>query len=185
MQKIFFLAACLIVGLGSALSQECKKTEYGPDQQKAMEAALQQFTACQLPLDTACRSALAKAVESIYSVKDFSADSKYLPPDAIGKKVAGDANWEHVGSASDQAALKSAQSAANCGRAAVAVLTGENGGHVALILPGPSTHSGMWKLDVPNSVSFFTHNPAKSFAGKPLSYSFPNSQGIEIYVRKN
>ncbi|HYL93166.1 MAG TPA: hypothetical protein VEW69_08410, partial [Alphaproteobacteria bacterium] len=184
-KKTFFTSACLMFALGTAVSQDCKKAEYGADQQKYMESALQEFSACKLPLDNNCRSALAKAAEKIYGIKDFSADSKYLTPDAIGSKVAADTNWEHVGSASDQAALKSAQSAANCGRAVVAVLTGENGGHVALILPGTLAHSGAWKLDVPNSASFFTHNPAKSFAGKGLSYSFPKAEGIEIYARKN
>ncbi len=186
MKKAIFCAACLMLSLGvAAVPQECKKTDYTADQQKYMESALQKFTACELPLDNACRAQVAQALEQLYGVKDFGADPKYMAPAEIGKKVAADANWEHVGSASDQNALKTAQASANCGRAAVAVLSSETGGHVAIILPGKLSHSGSWKLDVPNSASFFAHNPQKSFAGKPLSYSFPNTQGIEIYVRKN
>ncbi len=185
MKKLFFCVACLGLCLTTARSQDCKKTEYSAEQQKYMDSALQKFAACSLPLDASCRGALAQALEHVYGVKDFGTESKYLTPAEIGKKVASDPNWEHVGSASDQNALKSAQSGANCGKTVVAVLASDTGGHVAMILPGSLAHSGGWKLDVPNSASFFTHNPGKSFAGKALSYSFPNPQNIEIYARKN
>lgn len=185
MKKLFFCAACLILFLGAALSQDCKKADYSAEQQKHMDAAIQKFAACPLPVDDSCRGALAEALEYVYSVKDFGAAPKYMTPAEIEKKVASDSNWEHVGSASDQNALKTAQSGANCGKAVIAVLASDTGGHVAIILPGSLAHSGTWKLDVPSSASFFTHNPLKSFAGKPLSYSFPNPQNIEIYARKN
>ena len=184
MKKLFVCAACLALALGTAWSQDCKKTDYGPDQQKSMEAAVQKFAACQLPLDDSCRAALAEALQLVYGVKDFGAAPKYQAPAEIGKKVAGDPNWTHVGSASDQNALKSAQDSANCGKAVVAVWASDTGGHVAVILPGKLAHSGAWKLDVPNSASFFTHNPSKSFAGKSLAFSFPKAEGIELYARK-
>jgi hypothetical protein len=185
MKRVMFCAACLMLFLGmAAAAQECKKTEYTAEQQKYMEAALQKFAACTLPLDNACRAAVAEALDHIYGAKDFGAAPKYMTPAEIGKKVAGDSNWEHLGSASDQNALKSAQESANCGRAVVAVFSSDTGGHVAIILPGKLSHSGSWKLDVPSAASFFTHNPQKSFAGKPLSYSFPSPQGVEIYARK-
>jgi hypothetical protein len=182
MKKVFFCAVCLMFSLSAALPQDCKKTEYGADPQKYMETALQKFTGCQLPLDNTCRAALAQALEQIYGVKDFVADSKYATPAEIGKKAA--AEWEHLGAATDQEALKKAQAAANCGRATIAVMASDTGGHVAIILPGPLTPSNGWKLSVPNSASFFTHSPGKSFAGKPLSYSFPKAEGIEIYAKK-
>jgi hypothetical protein len=184
MRKLFLCAACLMVSLG-VLSQDCKKTDYSADQQKYMEESLQKFTACQLPLDASCRAALAQALEHLYGVKDFGSESKYMTPSEITKKVAGDSNWEHLGNAADQSALKNAQARANCGKAVIAVLASETGGHVAVILPGSLAHSGTWKLDVPNSASFFTHNPGKSFAGKSLAYSFPSAQNVEIYARKN
>jgi len=107
-----------------------------------------------------------------------------MTPAEITKKVGSDPNWAHVGSAADQNALRSAQDSANCGKAVVAVLASSTGGHVAMILPGTLVHSYGWKLDVPNAASFFTHNPSKSFAGKPLSYAFPKAEGIELYARK-
>ena len=183
MRKLGLLAASLLF-LATAVSQDCKKTEYGADQQKYLNDALQKFSACPLPVDAACRAALAEALEHIYGVNDFGSESKYMTPAEITKKVGSDPNWAHVGSASDQNALKSAQDSANCGKAVVAVLASDTGGHVAMILPGTLVHSNGWQLDVPNSASFFTHNPSKSFAGKPLSYSFPKAEGIEIYARK-
>src|SRR5215472_10698066 len=181
-RKLFVCVACLALSLSAAWSQDCKKTDYGPDQQKSMDAAVQKFASCQLPLDDSCRAALGEALQLVYAVKDFGATPKYQTPAEIGKKVAGDPNWTHLGSASDQNALKNAQDSANCGKAVVAVLASDSGGHVAIILPGKLAHSGAWKLDVPNSASFFTHNPSKSYAGKPLSYAFPVAQNIEIYA---
>jgi hypothetical protein len=184
MTKLWLCVGCLMLVLGTALSQDCKKTEYGADQQKYLNDALQKFSACPLPVDASCRAALAQALEHVYGVKDFGSEAKYLTPAEISNKVAGDPNWTHVGSASDQSALKSAQDGANCGKAVIAVLASDTGGHVAMILPGTLVRSNGWKLDVPNSASFFTHNPSKSFAGKPLSYSFPKAEGIEIYAKK-
>ena len=184
MKKLFFaLTFCLLL-LSASWSQDCKKTEYSADEQKYFNDALTKFAACPLPLDSQCRAALAQALEHVYSLKDFGGESKYMTPTEIGKKVASDSNWAHVGSASDQNALKSAQDSANCGKPVIAVLSSEGGGHVAIILPGSLSHSGKWKLDVPNSASFFTHDPSKSFAGKSLAYSFPKAEGIEIYARK-
>lgn len=174
----------MLLCLGTLASQDCKKTELSADQKQYFDDALKKFAACPLPLDSSCRAALAQALEHVYGVKDFGSESKYLTPGEITKKVAGDPNWSHLGSASDQSTLKSAQDGANCGKAVVAVLASETGGHVAIILPGSLSHSGSWKLDVPNSASFFTHNPGKSFSGKPLSYSFPKAEGIELYARK-
>lgn len=184
MRRGFAFTACLTLCVGIAFGQDCKKTEYGSNQQKYMEAAVQKFASCQLPLDDSCRAALAQALEFVYAAKDFGSSPKYMTPADIAKKVANDSGWQHLGSASDQNALKSAQSNAGCGKAVVAVLAADNGGHVAMILPGSLSHSGTWKLDVPNSASFFTHNPGKSFSGKPLSYSFPSAQSIELYAKK-
>jgi hypothetical protein len=184
MKKLLFaLAFCLFL-LSASWSQDCKKTDYSADEQKYFNDALTKFAACPLPLDSQCRATLAQALAHIYGLKDFGDESKYMTPAEIGKKVASDSNWAHVGSASDQTALKSAQESANCGKPVIAVFASETGGHVAIILPGSLAHSGGWKLDVPNSASFFTHSPSKSFAGKPLSFSFPKAEGIEIYARK-
>src|SRR5260370_42518153 len=122
MTKLWLCVGCLMLVLGTALSQDCKKTEYGADQQKYLNDTLQKFSACPLPVDASCRAALAQALEHVYGVKDFGSEAKYLTPAEISNKVAGDPNWTHVGSANDQTALKSAQDGANTAKAALAVL---------------------------------------------------------------
>lgn len=184
MRRLVVAVVCLM-GLGMVAAQECKKTEYSGETKTYLEAAVQQFVACKAKSDAygSCRDFAAKALEHVYGVKDFESGGKYSDPNEIAKKVSA-GGWDHLGGVSDQAALKKAQEAANCGRAVVAVMTAEGGGHVAIILPGPMSHSAGWKLDTPNSASFFMHKPEKSFAGKPLAYSFGSPQGVELYAKK-
>lgn len=175
----------LMLGMGAALAQECKKTEYSSEQQQYMDAAVKQQSLCQSKTDASCRSFLAQSVEHIYGIKDFGSDANFASAAEIGKRVSTDATWEHIGSASDPEVLKKAVSSANCGQAVLAVMTADAGGHVAMILPGAMSPSGGWKMDVPNSASFFMNNPAKSYTGKPLSFAFASPNGIEIYAKKN
>src|SRR5215470_17471059 len=123
MRKLFFGLACCLFLLSAARTQDCKKTDYSADEQKYFNDALTKFAACPLPLDSQCRAALAQALEHVYGLKDFGAESKYMTPEEISKKVASDTNWSHVGSASDQNALKSAQESANCGKPVITVLS--------------------------------------------------------------
>lgn len=185
MRNLFSGVCVFFLLLGAALPQECKKTEYTSDQQTYMDTAVQKFAACEPKSDAACRGFLAQAVEQVYGVKDFGSNSQYMAAREVADKVGNDASWEHLGNAADQNTLKNAQSGANCGRAVLAVLKSDTGGHVALVLPGQLVRSGMWNLDVPKSASFFMHNPQKSYAGKALSYAFPSPKDIEIYARKN
>ena len=184
MRRFCLCSLCLVLWLAAALAQDCKKTEYNADHQKYMETALQQFSSCQPMTDATCRAALAQAVDHVYGVKDFGGSPRYLTPAEIAKKVKDDAGWEHLGSASDQEALKKAASGAACGQAVLAVMASDTGGHVSMILPGALTHSNGWNLEVPSSASFFVNKPGKSFAGKPLSYSFTSPQGVELYAKK-
>ena len=184
MRWFSWVAVFMAICLSNAFAQDCKKMEYSGDTKAWLENAVQEFVACHAKNEAfgSCRSSTAQALEHIYGVKDLSSGDKYMGPNAIAKKVQSD--WEHLGSVSDQEALKKAQTAAGCGRAVVAVLSSDTGGHVAIILPGPLSHSAGWNLDTPNAASFFQHNPGKSFAGKPLSYSFGSPNGVEIYAHK-
>jgi len=185
MNRSFLCVTGLMLGMGAALAQDCKKMDYSSEQQQYMEAAVQQYSLCQSKTEASCRSFLAQSVEHIYSIKDFGSDASFASANEIGKRVTTDATWEHLGSASDPDVLKKALSSANCGQAVLAVMTSDSGGHVAMILPGTMSPSGGWKMEVPNSASFFMNNPAKSYTGKPLSYAFATPNGIEIYVKKN
>lgn len=175
----------LMLGMGAALAQECKKTDYSSEQQQYMDAAVKQQSLCQSKTDASCRSFLAQSVEHMYGIKDFGSDATFASASEIGKRVSTDATWEHIGSASDPEVLKKAVSSADCGQAVLAVMTSDSGSHVAMILPGAMSPSGNWKMEVPNSASFFMNNPAKSYTGKPLSHAFATPNGIEIYAKKN
>ena len=183
MRRLVVAMVCLAC-LGTVMAQECKKTEYSGEIKTYLDGAVQEFIACQAKGGGygTCRDFTAKALEHVYGVKDFSNGGKYSDPNAIAKAVS--ISCEHLGSVSDLAALKKAQEQANCGHAVVAVMSAADGGHVAIILPGPLSHSAGWKLDTPNSASFFMHKPDKSFAGKPLAYSFGSPQGVELYLKK-
>ena len=185
MNRSLLCVTGLLLGMGAALAQECKKTEYSSEQQQYMETAVKQQSLCQSKTDASCRSFLAQSVEHIYGIKDFGSDANFASAPEVGKRVSTDATWEHIGSASDPEVLKKAVSSANCGQAVLAVMTSDGGGHVAMILPGAMSPSGGWKMEVPNSASFFMHNPAKSYTGKPLSFAFATPDGIEIYAKKN
>ena len=124
MPRLFFCLAFGLFLLSAASSQDCKKTGYSTDEQGYLNVALTKFAACPLPLDSQCRATLAQALEHVYGLKDFGGESKYMTPAEISKKVASDSNWAHVGSASDQNALKSAQDSANCGKQVIAVAQG-------------------------------------------------------------
>src|SRR5262250_2003845 len=172
MKRSFLCVTGLMLGMGAALAQDCKKMEYSSEQQQYMEAAVKQQSLCESKSDASCRSSLAQSIEHIYGIKDFGSDKSFASASEIGKRVSTDAAWEHLGSASDPEVLKKAVSSANCGQAVLAVMTSDAGGHVAMILPGAMSPSGGWKMEVPNSASFFMSNPAKSYTGKPLSYAF-------------
>lgn len=63
---------------------------------------------------------------------------------------------------------------------------GEDGiGLVSLILPGEMKPSGTWGSQVPNSASFSVHQPAKSYVGKGLSYSFERKmlKDVQLFSR--
>src|SRR5260370_40742648 len=120
--------------LGTALSQDCKKTEYGADQQKYLNDALQKFSACPLPVDASCRAALAQSLEHVYGVKDFGSEAKYLTHAEISNKVAGDPNWTHLGPATAQSLPNSAQDRARAAMALAGLLATAAGGHVAMIV---------------------------------------------------
>ncbi len=88
--------------------------------------------------------------------------------------------WTALGPAYNQAALEKAQQCANASQAVVALYTTSNGVHIAVILPGTLKYSGSWGFNVPNSASFFSHEPEKSYVNKGLSYGFSKSMIKDI-----
>jgi len=90
--------------------------------------------------------------------------------------------WEPIGIATNQDDLDKAQKNANDTKATIAFDPNKTN-HVAIILPGKTSKSGAWGMDVPNSASFFIHKP-ESYINKGLSYSFSSPEGIILYTKK-
>jgi hypothetical protein len=137
----------------------------------------------------ACRVFVGKSLNTVYTINDFYSTKlgRYLYVNEIADLLVKSEKWTLLGKAYDQKALTESQTLANSKKAAVAVYRNEEGigVHVALILPGDIISSGAWGYKVPNSASFSTANPEKSFINKALSYAFTKSQivAVDLYGR--
>jgi hypothetical protein len=137
----------------------------------------------------ACRVFPGKSLNTVYTINDFYSAKlgRYLYVNEIADLLVKSEKWTLLGKAYDQKALTESQNLANAKKAAVAVYKNEEGVgmHVALILPGEIINSGAWGYKVPNSSSFFTGDPEKSFVKKGLSYAFTKSQivAVDLYGR--
>lgn len=136
-----------------------------------------------------CRSLVGKSVNIVYDVNDFYSQSKgrYLSAFEIADELTDASKWKKLGPAYDQKILNKSQELANARKPVIAVYKDKAGEaqHAVLLLPGQLRKSGSWGMEVPNAVSFFTHDPAKSFVDKSLSYAFSKSMllNIELYAR--
>ena len=133
----------------------------------------------------ACNWFVGRGLQAGFGVNDFTPQGKgWKNANAINDYVATSPEWILLGSASEQSVLKAAGEAASEGSAVIAVSRGNPNGHVALILGGPLSASGVWDRQVPNSASFFLSKPQSSYVGCKLSYAFTAPNGVKIYKRK-
>jgi hypothetical protein len=131
-----------------------------------------------------CDSFVGRALKRVYGIRDFeqpAGSDRFLSAERIAALVAASPDWVTLGNAADQDALDEARAYAGDGYAVLAVKSGHPGGHVALVLPGPLTASGSWKLNVPRSASFFLDRAQGSYVGKPLSFAFSSAAGVKLY----
>ena len=148
-----------------------------------LETELREFTSCDDDMD--CYEFSGKALQTVYKLNDFyrPQEKRFLRVSEIIALVQDSKSWTMLGPAYKQDVLKQAQQHANGKKAVIAVYTGSNGlGHVALILPGELQASGSWGLRVPNSASFLTAEPAKSYVGKGLSYAFTKQHLKDVVI---
>lgn len=158
-----------------------------------LQKLLSQFLSCNPDDPTAaCNVFLAKAVKRAYGIDDFiqnpsgPGDPIYMVADIIAVTVRNNSRWTDLGPATHQDALDKGQQAANSNRAVLAVRFNNNGpGHVALLLPGMESSSGIWGLKAPNSACFFLKHPNKAYIGKSLAYAFTAPDGVELYARSS
>ncbi len=133
--------------------------------------------------DKECNYFTAEAICRFYQISDFEKEGVYVSYREIKNVVTlmGGA-WEPIGIATNQDDLDKAQKNANDTKATIAFDPNKTN-HVAIILPGKTSKSGAWGMDVPNSASFFIHKP-ESYINKGLSYSFSSPEGIILYTKK-
>ena len=133
--------------------------------------------------DRECNRFTSEALCRFYEIDDFKKADEYVTYREIKDVVTKNSGtWEAIGIATNQEDLDAAQENANQVKATIAFDPTKTN-HVAIILPGSSTKSNQWGMDVPNSASFFVHKP-ESYINKGLSYSFSAPKGIILYSKK-
>jgi hypothetical protein len=183
------LAVVRLAGTPLSLTTDFRSPIVSDEQewQKDVDRMLTEFLACQEPIDdiSPCNRFLARALKRVYGITDFDKpNGQFMTANEIAAFVKLNTDkWTDLGSATTQTALTEAAGQANVKKAIIAVLSGEPNGHVALVLPGQLTASGQWKLNVPNSASFFLKNPQKSYIGKGLSFAFAKPDGVRLFGR--
>lgn len=162
------------------------------DWKSTIDDSLSEFIQCtqNAEAEALCYPFLGESVNKVYGVNDFfdAGQKRYMKIYEISQYLEGHADWTLLGKGYNQDALQSAQEHANQGNAVIAIKKekSDDYGHMAIILPGELNPSGSWGLRVPNSASFFTHQPDKSFVNKKLSYAFTASDRgyVKIYVHQ-
>lgn len=159
-----------------------------PEWKKDVETMLGEFLTCggPTPPNTPCNTFAAKALKRVYNVSDFDRQGGgFLTANEIADYlIIHTEQWTFLGLASSQKVLDEAQGFANLKKPVVAVLpNASEHGHIALILPGTVQASGNWKLNCPNSASFFLNKPSKSYVSKHLGFAFAEPAGVKIYGR--
>ncbi len=133
---------------------------------------------------TACNIFVGEAMQSIFNLHDFDdpkVSGEFMSADEIADKVAISSEWQPVGNADDQDALRIAQQLANDGQPVIAV----GHGHVVLIKPGDLQESGSWEMQVPNSAGMSLDDPKRTYSDGRLSRSWrsEDTPEVQIYVR--
>lgn len=152
---------------------------------------LEQFKVCDNTTTTGinpCNWFIGNTLTTVYKINDFYSKElgRHMLVSEISEFLKESKQWTLLGLGYDQKVLKEAQNYANSGKAVVAIyLNKEEIGHLSVILPGELKPSGTWGFNVPNSSSFFTSDPEKSYVDKGLAYAFGRSQIMKvlIYVR--
>ncbi|MEM7549154.1 MAG: hypothetical protein AAF363_05760 [Bacteroidota bacterium] len=181
----FFLLAFLFVSVTPLFSQP-----QNSEIEKVLSAQLESFYNCRGGSDdlSKCNEIISESLQKAYNINDFNSGESggYMSFNEILAYVKSSDQWQSIGPGYEQASLKQAQDVANSKKAVIAIYEGSENGHIAFVLPGELQTSGSWGMSVPNSASFFTAKPEKSFVGKSLSYAFTTSmiKDLTLYKRK-
>jgi len=178
MKKLFVLLPAILI-----TSILCSAQTLNSNWMSDLETELKEFTSCDDDMD--CSESSRRALQTVYKVNDFyqPQEKRFMRVSEIIIFLQDSKSWTKLGPAYQQNILSQAQEYANNKKAVIAVYPGVNGaGHVALILPGELQASGSWGLSVPNSASFLTIDPSKSYVGKGLSYAFTKNHLKDVVI---
>lgn len=185
---LFYSTIALLMGIFSidSLSQSIND-----NWKKELTNSLTEFKNCEKSGGNGnpCARFMGESLKIVYGINDFysEADQRYLYVSEISSYLKESEKWTTLGHAYEQKTLETAQNNANANIATVAVYLHSSGvGHVVVILPGSLQPSGSWGFEVPNSSSFFSAAPDRSFVNKGLSYAFGKGlmKDVMLYSRK-
>ncbi len=168
-------------------TQEVEAVKLSVDKEQFLSTTIAYFKNCKENSTSRndCRNSITKMISEFYKIDDFkNANGDYVIYDSIQPIVMKESAWIKLGNADNQEALDKAQVAANNGNATIAIDISESYGQVAMIIPGKLTHSGSWKLKVPNTAALVNYDASKSFANKSLSYAFKSTKNIVLFTKK-
>ncbi len=184
MRKLLLLSICLIPFV-------CGAQQINPQWEDALKAEIEAFKNCDQVIENGvnkCHAFIGSSLKTVYNINDFNANAvgQHMVVSEIVEYVENSDQWTFLGKGHQQDILNKAQENANAKKAVVALYLNKEGiGMMALILPGNLHPSGTWNMQAPNSASFFTATPERSYAGKGLSYSFDWKalNEVKIYSR--
>lgn len=166
-----------------------------PSSDRTTYDRLMQLMACPADVDkdegrqidhVACNWFVAKALDTLYGVKDFgpSVNGRWLNANEIVAWVTSHPKlWTRLGNAADQATLDEAAAGAGNGQPVIATMVDDPHGHVAIILPGAVQNSTTWGMMVPNSAGFSLDHVGNAYVYCRLSATFSDRNQVNIYFR--
>lgn len=169
------------------ITKEVEAVKLSADKEQFLSTTIAYFKNCKenSTRRNDCRNSITKMISEFYKIDDFkNVNGDYVIYDSIQSIVKKKSAWVKLGEANNQEALNKAQEAANNGNATIAIDVSESYGQVAMIIPGKLTHSGSWKLKVPNTAALVNYDASKSFANKSLSYAFKSPENIVLFTKE-
>lgn len=143
-----------------------------------------QVSTCRNGVIGVCQSFPGSALNLLFGISDYCPDDKCLPANEIAIAITKDPKWKFLGKADNQSALTRAQQMAQGGLPVVAVLTNENKGIIAILMPGKPQKSPKWDLVVPLSVSTRPDHPRLSVYANSINFVFADPAKVRLYTQK-
>ncbi|WP_159090547.1 hypothetical protein [Aquimarina aquimarini] len=131
-----------------------------------------------------CRNSITKVITKMHELTEFN-DPKlgYVVYDSIRPIAERSKHWLQLGTI-NQESIQQALEHSERGGLSLIIDTSETYGHVVMIIPGETTKSGSWGMELPNVLSLTNYKPEKSFYNKSLAYAMQKSDALKIFLRQ-